>query len=142
MKSDRAIINHLLLHRDPFLFVKSLSIEDGLIIGQQSFNEDSAFFKGHFPDNPIVPGVLIVESMVQCGGAGAKLILGQSASLFKLISINKASFHRIVLPNQEIRIEIKNISIDNNLINQSGKAYVNGELVAKAEWICYSEKKQ
>lgn len=139
MKSNEAIINNLLFHRDPFLFVKNINIEDELIIGQQIFDEDSAFFRGHFPNNPIVPGVLIIESMVQCGGAGAKLVLGQSASLFKLISINKASFHKTIFPNQEIRIEIKNISINNNLINQSGKAYVGGELAAKAEWICYSE---
>lgn len=139
MKSNEVIINNLLFHRDPFLFVKNINIEDELIIGQQIFDEDSAFFRGHFPNNPIVPGVLIIESMVQCGGAGAKLVLGQSASLFKLISINKASFHKTIFPNQEIRIEIKNISINNNLINQSGKAYVGGELAAKAEWICYSE---
>lgn len=139
MKSNEVIINNLLFHRDPFLFIKNINIEDELIIGQQIFDEDSAFFRGHFPNNPIVPGVLIIESMVQCGGAGAKLVLGQSASLFKLISINKASFHKTIFPNQEIRIEIKNISINNNLINQSGKAYVGGELAAKAEWICYSE---
>jgi 3-hydroxymyristoyl/3-hydroxydecanoyl-(acyl carrier protein) dehydratase len=52
------------------------------------------------------------------------------------LKLKKASFHKMVVPNDTVRMEIKNLMINDNLINQSGKAYVNDKLVAKAEWIC------
>jgi len=70
-------VNHIetyLPHRPPFLFVDDAHIEGETIIATHTFHDDDWFFKGHFPSFPIVPGVLLVESMAQAGGVGAKLM--------------------------------------------------------------------
>jgi 3-hydroxyacyl-[acyl-carrier-protein] dehydratase len=129
-------IKKLLLHREPFLLVDSVIIEDRKILGNKIFTKDMDFFKGHFPGNPIVPGVIIIESMVQCGGAGLKLLREQPASLFTLMKIENATFHQIVKPEEKIVYIIENMIDNGKMINQIGKAFVNNKLVAKAEWIC------
>ncbi len=131
-----ANIKELILHRIPFLFVDKVQINDGQIEGSYTFQSDFFAFKGHFPDNPIVPGVLLIECMAQCGGAGYKLIAKESSSLFVLSSIEKASFHKKVLPNEKINMIIENLLINEKVINQRGRAFVDNKLVAKAEWIC------
>lgn len=130
------MIEDLLLHRAPFLFVNDIRIDDGKILGSYSFPENSDFFQGHFPNQPIVPGVLLIESMVQCGGAGVKLIEKSSSSLFVLMKVEQASFHRIVRPDEEVTMIIETLTSNGKLLNQKGKAFVESKLVAKAEWIC------
>ena len=134
-----AEIKELLQHREPFLFVDNVGNvdeNDQEIIGYKTFTEKEHFFTGHFPGQPIVPGVILVESMAQCGGAGLKKNNALPYNSFVLIKIEKASFHQMVVPNDTVKMQIKNLIINDTIINQSGKAYVNGKLVAKAEWIC------
>jgi len=129
-------ITDLLKHRDPFLFVDKVTMEDNLIVGERTFKESEVFFKGHFPDYPIVPGVILVEAMAQCGGAGLRKFHIMESSNFVLIKIENARFHKEVKPGETVKMIIKNELISETVINQSGKAFVDNKLVVRAEWMC------
>jgi 3-hydroxyacyl-[acyl-carrier-protein] dehydratase len=130
-------IESYLPHREPFLFVDRLEkCDKDEIIGYHVFSSKEFFFPGHFPEYPVVPGVILVETMAQCGGAGIKAqdLIGDA--LFFLASIEKAKFRRQVRPDEEVRIEIKNLRISPRMIKQAGKAFVGDEIAAEAEWLC------
>jgi 3-hydroxyacyl-[acyl-carrier-protein] dehydratase len=131
-------IEALLPHRAPFLFVDEiLSADEKNIVAQHVFTEREFFFAGHFPEYPVVPGVILIETMAQSGGAGLRKIgvLGGD-SLFFLASVDKVKFRRQVRPGEEVRSEIENLRVSSKMIKQAGKAYVGGELAAEAEWLC------
>ncbi|GHV96413.1 beta-hydroxyacyl-ACP dehydratase [Spirochaetia bacterium] len=131
-------IESLLPHREPFLFVDEiLQADKDKITARHVFTEKEFFFKGHFPEYPVVPGVILVETMAQSGGAGLRKlgILGDNA-LFFLATVDKVKFRRQVRPGDEVRSEIENLRVSPKMIKQSGKAYVGEELAAEAEWMC------
>ncbi len=100
-------IKKLLPHREPFLFVDKIEKSDQEeIIGYKRFTEAEFFFKGHFPDYPVVPGVILVETMAQCGGAGIRMtgMLGDEA-LFFLASVDKVRIES----KRKRRMKIKRI---------------------------------
>jgi len=131
-------MENLLPHREPFLFVDEiLQADNEEIIASHIFTDKEFFFKGHFPEYPVVPGVILVETMAQAGGAGLRKIGVLSGdSLFFLASIDKVKFRRQVLPNEKVRLEIENLRVSSKMIKQAGKAFVEGELAAEAEWLC------
>ena len=131
-------IEQLLPHREPFLFVdKIVSANENKIIAVRTFTDKDFFFKGHFPEYPVVPGVILIETMAQTGGAGLrKLGVLENDSLFFLASVDKVKFRRQVRPGDEVRSEIENLRVSPRMIRQSGKAYVGDELAAEAEWMC------
>lgn len=130
-------ITELIPHRGPFLFVDKLDeVSETRIVGTRRFTEDDEFFKGHFPGYPVVPGVVLIESMAQCGGAGAAQsgILGDK--LFFLASVDKVKFRRQVRPGDEVRFEVENVQVTPRGIRQKGAAYVGDERAAEANWLC------
>ncbi|WP_411048545.1 3-hydroxyacyl-ACP dehydratase FabZ [Treponema primitia] len=131
-------IEELLPHRVPFLFVDTIDTADKeKIIARHVFTEKEFFFAGHFPEYPVVPGVILVETMAQSGGAGLrKLGIMPGNALFFLATVDKVKFRRQVRPGDEVRSEIVNLRVSPKMIKQSGKAYVGDELAAEAEWMC------
>jgi 3-hydroxyacyl-[acyl-carrier-protein] dehydratase len=131
-------IESLLPHRAPFLFVDEIvHADEKKITAKHVFGENEFFFKGHFPGYPVVPGVILVETMAQSGGAGLRKLnmIGKDA-LFFLAAVDRVKFRRQVRPGDEVRSEIENLRVSPNMIKQSGKAYVGDELAAEAEWMC------
>ncbi|MCG8478853.1 MAG: 3-hydroxyacyl-ACP dehydratase FabZ [Spirochaetales bacterium] len=127
----------LLPHREPFLFVDEiLEVSQERIVGTRRFSTDEFFFAGHFPEYPVVPGVILIESMAQCGGAGIKQLGIMDDALFFLASVNNVKFRRQVRPEETVRMEIDNLRVTPKMIKQRGRAYVGEEAACEAEWMC------
>ena len=135
-------IEKLLPHRAPFLFVdRIIKTDKDEIIAEKTFTLDDCFFKGHFPEYPVVPGVILIETMAQAGGAGLRKNGSLSGeSLFFLASIDKVKFRRQARPDEKLRLEIKNLRVTSNMIRQSGRVYIDNDLAAEAEWLCLVQK--
>jgi 3-hydroxyacyl-[acyl-carrier-protein] dehydratase len=131
-------VKGLLPHREPFLFVDEIiSADKEKIVAKHVFTQKEFFFSGHFPGYPVTPGVILIETMAQSGGAGLRKlgILGDN-SLFFLAAVDKVKFRRQVRPGDEVRSEIENLRVSPRMIKQSGRAFVGEELAAEAEWMC------
>ena len=129
-------IKKILPHRYPFLLVdKIIEIEDKKrIVGIKNVSINEPFFQGHFPNYPIMPGVLIIEAMAQVGGI---LILkaeeNKGMKLPFFAGVDKVRFRKPVFPGDELRLELEVLKAKNKYWKMKGKAYVNNTLVAEAE---------
>jgi UDP-3-O-[3-hydroxymyristoyl] N-acetylglucosamine deacetylase/3-hydroxyacyl-[acyl-carrier-protein] dehydratase len=133
---DINAIKKILPHRYPFLLVdKVVDFElDKRIVGLKNVTANEPFFAGHFPGQPIMPGVLIIEAMAQTGGI---LLLNgvenPDGKLVYFMSINNAKFRRPVIPGDQLVFEVEMVSRRSKICQMQGKAYVDGQLAAEAE---------
>ena len=132
-------IQKLLPHRYPMLLIDRVhSIEPMVkIVGSKSVSINEWFFAGHFPDYPIMPGVLIIEGMAQAGGILVMKSLPEAAGkLTFFMAIDNARFRRQVVPGDTLRYEVTAEKIKSKVSKLLGKAYVGTELAAEAELMC------
>jgi UDP-3-O-[3-hydroxymyristoyl] N-acetylglucosamine deacetylase/3-hydroxyacyl-[acyl-carrier-protein] dehydratase len=133
---DINAIQKILPHRYPFLLVDKIVdlIPRERAVGIKSVSINEPFFQGHFPEHPVMPGVLIVEAMAQVGGV--LLLNAQEDHTNKLVyftGIDKVRFRKTVIPGDQIRFEVEMLQFRRSLCKIAGKAYVEGDLVCEAE---------
>lgn len=130
-------ILQLLPHRDPFLMLDELrdAVPGESGIGIRYISADEYYFKGHFPNNPVMPGVLQVEAMAQTACAIVELEYINSGHpradvLFR--AVDNVKFKKVVLPGDTLEMHVKKISSLRNVFKFVGETYVNGELTCSA----------
>jgi len=135
---DIQAIRDILPHRYPMLLVDSiLELEEERIVGIKNVTINEPFFVGHFPEFPVMPGVLIVEAMAQVAGVLVlKNIPDRKNKLVLLASVEEAKFRRPVLPGHQLRIEMKVTKRKASVAKMHGQATVDGLVVAEAELMC------
>lgn len=136
----RAILEHL-PHRFPFLLVdRVLEIEKGKrIVAIKNVTINEPFFSGHFPHVPVMPGVLIIEALAQAAGILSFQTMGRVSdekSVYYFVGIDQARFKRPVSPGDQIRLEVEIVRTVRSIWKFSGKALVDGEVVAEADLMC------
>ncbi|WP_028919077.1 3-hydroxyacyl-ACP dehydratase FabZ [Pseudoxanthomonas suwonensis] len=138
---DVNTIQTLIPHRYPFLLVDKivdLDLEAKRIVGVKNVSYNEPFFQGHFPGQPIMPGVLIIEALAQAGGVLTQLSLGRDAQskLFYMVKVDNARFSRQVVPGDVLELHVQVKRVIRNMAVYYGEAKVDGEIAACAEVLC------
>jgi len=145
--AEAARIMEFLPHRFPFLLIdRVLSLDLGSarkLTGLKNVTINEPFFQGHFPDNPVMPGVLIIEAMAQAAGMLAHLSAaaeGKAGELFYLVKVDKAKFNRTVIPGDQLMLEAVEKRVMRGLGQYECKAWVDGKRAASCELLCAAKK--
>jgi 3-hydroxyacyl-[acyl-carrier-protein] dehydratase len=130
-----AQIRELIPHRYPFLLVDRIEeIEPGVrAVGLKNVTQNEPFFQGHFPDYPVMPGVLIIEAMAQVGAVGVMAGREHRDRLALFAGIDGVRFRRQVLPGDVLRMEVEITRLKGMVGRGKGRATVDGERVCEAE---------
>jgi 3-hydroxyacyl-[acyl-carrier-protein] dehydratase len=132
---DNNQIREIIPHRYPFLLVdRIISVEDGRkAIGLKNVSANEPFFQGHFPDYPVMPGVLIIEAMAQVGAVAILKMPEFAGKIALFAGIDKARFRRQVFPGEQLRIEVEVLKLRGRVGKSSCTAYVGEEVAAEAQ---------
>lgn len=131
-------IREILPHRYPMLLVdRILEITDTRVVGIKNVTANEPFFQGHFPNYPIMPGVLVVEAMAQCGGVLAlREMADRDEKVVLFASIDDCRFRAPVTPGDQLRLELEILRRRGGVVKMRGNAYVDDRLVAEAVLMC------
>lgn len=137
-------IRDILPHRYPMLLVdKIVELEEERIVGIKNVTTNEPFFTGHFPDYPVMPGVLVVEAMAQVAGVLVlKSLPDRHNKLVLLATIEEAKFRGKVRPGDQLRIEMKVTKRKAAIAKMHGQASVDGTVVAEAVLMCVLQDRQ
>jgi len=135
--ADIARVMKLLPHRYPFLLIDRLQDMDGdeSCVGIKNVTINEPFFQGHFPQFPVMPGVLIIEGLAQTAGALCVASLGEdyNPQVVYFMGIDKAKFRRPVVPGDQLHYHVRKLRCRGRVWRFYGEARVNGHVVAEAE---------
>ena len=128
-------IKKIIPHRYPFLLVdRVLEVEDGKrAVGYKNITANEEFFNGHFPDYPVMPGVLIVEALAQVGAVAMLKLPDNQGRLAFFAGIDNCRFKRQVVPGDQLRLEVEMTRVKGKIGKGKGIATVDGELVCETE---------
>jgi 3-hydroxyacyl-[acyl-carrier-protein] dehydratase len=128
-------IREIIPHRYPFLLVdRIISVEDGRkAVGIKNVSANEPFFQGHFPDYPVMPGVLIIEAMAQVGAVAILKMPEFAGKIALFAGIDKARFRRQVVPGDQLRIEAEVLKLRGRVGKSICTASVDGEVAAEAQ---------
>jgi 3-hydroxyacyl-[acyl-carrier-protein] dehydratase len=134
---DSVAIRKLIPHRYPFLLVdRVIELTPGeRAVGIKNVTANEPFFEGHFPEFPVMPGVLIVEAIAQVGAVAMKAHPDNAGKLALFAGINNVRFKRQVKPGDTLRIEVEMGQVRRNIGTGSGVATVDGEVACKGEFM-------
>ena len=136
---DVTQIQKILPHRYPFLMVDAILEIERLkrIVGIKNVTINESHFQGHFPGQPVMPGVLIIEAMAQTGGLLLLLeVPDRQNKLLYFVAVDGARFRRPVVPGDQLRLEVQVLSWRGDFCKLEGEATVNGQLAAEATLMC------
>ncbi|MDQ0204951.1 3-hydroxyacyl-ACP dehydratase FabZ family protein [Pectinatus haikarae] len=133
-------IKDFLPQREPFLFVDEiLSVDNGVIIGSKKYDNDIIFYQ-NFGGNLYVPSMILLESLMQCGGAGSRMIAPAESEIFVVTAVRKVKIKAPVCINDTIIMKIQTLRMRGRCFRQKGSAFLNGKFVLGASWQCMSIK--
>ena len=134
----------LLPHRYPFLLVdRVIDLSKGRVVTIKNVTFNEPYFAGHFPEHPVMPGVLIVEALAQSAAILAlNEVGGDPTRLFMLTGLDKVRFRRRVIPGDQLRMEVKILKFHRPLWRMQAVARVGDELAAEAELTAMEVKEQ
>lgn len=145
MKINKEDIKKYLPHREPFLFVDEVIevIENKEIHATKYINEDEYFLNGHFPNNPIFPGVIIIEALGQASGILGFVSMNKTpeeGSIYVLAGVDKVRFRKRIRPGDNIDLFSKVVSEKRGIWKFDCKAELNNELICTATILCADRK--
>ena len=131
----REDIEKIIPHREPFLLIdKIIDIEPGKKVkGVKYVRQEEYYFKGHFPSNPIMPGVLIVEAVAQAGAVALLMLPENKGKLVLFAGIDKARFKKIVRPGDELMIEVVMEDFRRNIGKARGRVMVGDDVACTVD---------
>lgn len=126
-------ITEILPHRDPMLFIdRVVSLEEGVLNAESDIKPDAPVFQGHFPNLPILPGVLVIETVAQAGAILAALTCDiEDGKVLALTNVENVKFRRSVYPNETMRVEVTIVKARGRFYKFKGAVYVGEALVAE-----------
>ncbi|WP_028308060.1 3-hydroxyacyl-ACP dehydratase FabZ [Desulfitibacter alkalitolerans] len=128
-------IQEIIPHRYPFLLVdRIIELEEGKrAVGIKNVSVNEAHFQGHFPNHPVMPGVLIIEALAQVGAVAVLKLPQYAGKIAFFAGIDKVRFRKQVVPGDQLRLEVELVKIKGPVGKGVGKAYVGEELAAEGE---------